>query len=154
MMLVADEGVDKSIVDALRAIHHTVTYFAEAGAGSSDKEVLAAASDAQSLLLTCDKDFGELVYRQGLTNSGVVLIRLDGLSSESKGRIVSQAIKDHIAEMRARLRSFLRACCEYAVGLRPLEIVEAVPAFVVSIPRELNLLRRRTRATQNRVLSA
>ena len=78
-MLVADEGVDKAIVDALRASGHTVKYFAEAGAGSSDKEVLAAASEAESLLLTCDKDFGELVYRQRLTNSGVVLFRLDGL---------------------------------------------------------------------------
>jgi hypothetical protein len=51
-------------------------------------------------LLTCDKDFGELVYRQALTHAGVVLIRLDGLSSESKGTIVSLAIKDHLAEMQ------------------------------------------------------
>jgi predicted nuclease of predicted toxin-antitoxin system len=83
MMLVADEGVDKSIVDALRASGHTVKYFAEVGAGSSDKDVLAAANEAQSLLLTCDKDFGELVYRQRLTSSGVVLIRLDGFSASA-----------------------------------------------------------------------
>lgn len=99
-MLVADEGVDRSIVDALRASGHSVKYFAEAGSGSSDKEVLAAANEAQSLLLTCDKDFGELVYRQRLTSSGVVLIRLDGLSAESKGNIVSQAMKDHVSEMQ------------------------------------------------------
>jgi len=61
MTLVADEGVDKSIVDALRASGHTVKYFAEAGAGSSDKDVLAAANETKNLLLTCDKDFGELV---------------------------------------------------------------------------------------------
>jgi predicted nuclease of predicted toxin-antitoxin system len=99
-MLVADEGVDKAIVDALRADGHTVNYFAEAGSGSSDKDVLAAANDSQSLLLTCDKDFGELVYRQQLTNSGVVLIRLEGLTAESKASIVSKTMKDHIAEMR------------------------------------------------------
>ncbi len=99
-MLVADEGVDKSIVDALRAGGHTVQYFAEAGAGSNDQDVLAAANEAQSLLLTCDKDFGELVYRQRLTNSGVVLIRLEGLSADSKGSIVSQAMKDHLSEMQ------------------------------------------------------
>jgi hypothetical protein len=33
-MLVADDGVDKPIVDALRADGHTVKYFAEAGSGS------------------------------------------------------------------------------------------------------------------------
>ena len=100
MMLVADEGVDRSIVDALRASGHTVKYFAEAGSGSSDKDVLSAASEAQSLLLTCDKDFGELVYRQRLTSSGVVLIRLEGLSAQSKGDIVSRAMKDHVSEMQ------------------------------------------------------
>ena len=98
-MLVADEGVDKSIVDALRADGHDVRYFAEAGAGSSDKDVLAAANGGQNLLITCDKDFGELVYRQRLTNSGVVLIRLDGLSAESKSGIVSRAVHEHLLQM-------------------------------------------------------
>jgi hypothetical protein len=41
-----------------------------------------------------------LVYRQRLTNSGVVLIRLEGLSADSKGNIVSQAMKDHLSEMQ------------------------------------------------------
>ena len=52
MNLVADEGVDKAIVDALRASGFSVKYFAEAGVGAADKEVLAAANDEQSLLLT------------------------------------------------------------------------------------------------------
>lgn len=47
MNLVADEGVDKAIVDALRAGGFSPKYFAEAGAGAADKEVLATANDAQ-----------------------------------------------------------------------------------------------------------
>ena len=70
------------------------------GAGSSDKDVPAAANEGKNLLFTCDKDFGELVYRQRLTNSGVVLIRLDGLSTDSKGGIVSRAVHEHISEMQ------------------------------------------------------
>jgi len=54
MNLVADEGVDKGIVDALRSGGHSVTYFAEEGAGTGDKEVLAAADGRRSLLVTCD----------------------------------------------------------------------------------------------------
>ena len=100
MNIVADEGVDKVIVDALRADGFTVQYFVEAGSGASDEDVLAAANDAQNLLFTCDKDFGELVYRQKLTNSGVVLIRLAGLSADSKARIVVGAVKDHVNEMK------------------------------------------------------
>jgi predicted nuclease of predicted toxin-antitoxin system len=99
MNLVADEGVDKSIVDALRSAGITVRYFAEVASGASDADVLAAANEAGTLLLTCDKDFGELVYRQQLTTSGVVLIRLDGLSAASKARIVLQTIQEHLPEM-------------------------------------------------------
>ena len=95
MKLVADEGVDKPIVDALRSGGFEVRYFAEAGAGTGDKEILTAAQEAQSLLLTSDKDFGELVYRQRLTSAGVVLIRLEGLAGASKARLVLDAIEAH-----------------------------------------------------------
>lgn len=99
MNLVADEGIDKGIVDALRASGFSVKYFAEAGAGTRDKDVLAAANDAKSLLLTCDKDFGELVFRQRLVSSGVVLVRLEGLSGASKASTVVEAVKAHHLEM-------------------------------------------------------
>jgi predicted nuclease of predicted toxin-antitoxin system len=99
MRLVADEGVDKAIIDALRAAGFSVTYFAEAGSGSSDQEILAAANQSQTLLLTCDKDFGELVYRQRLATAGVVLIRLDGLSAEAKARIVQATMTAHVSEL-------------------------------------------------------
>ena len=80
MNLVADEGVDKIIVDLLRESGFTVRYFAEADAGAPDQEVLAAATAVQNLLLTCDKDFGELVFRQQLSTAGVILIRLARLT--------------------------------------------------------------------------
>lgn len=98
-LLVADEGVDKAIVDVLRANGFDIEYFAEIGAGSSDTEVLAAATGRRCPLLTCDKDFGELVFRQRLASSGVVLIRLEGVAADSKGRTVLRALRDHLADM-------------------------------------------------------
>jgi hypothetical protein len=68
MNLVADEGIDKAIVDLLRTAGFSVRYFAEFGSGATDQAVLAAANDAQSLLLTSDKDFGELIFRQQLSS--------------------------------------------------------------------------------------
>jgi predicted nuclease of predicted toxin-antitoxin system len=97
--LVADEGVDKSIVDALRAANFHVTYFAEEARGADDPVVLAMANEAETLLLTCDKDFGELVYRQRLTTAGVLLIRLAGLTPETKARLVTDAVQAHLTEM-------------------------------------------------------
>lgn len=99
MNLVADEGVDKAIVDALRADGFSVKYFAEEGGGSMDQEVLAVANDAQSLLLTCDKDFGELVFRRRQLHAGVVLIRLTGIPGTKKAGMVLEAIKKHGSDM-------------------------------------------------------
>jgi predicted nuclease of predicted toxin-antitoxin system len=42
--------------------------------------------------VTADKDFGELVYRQGRAHHGVVLVRLQGMNPEEKGRTVARAI--------------------------------------------------------------
>lgn len=52
-------------------------YVAEFDSGITDKEVLDRANQAQALLLTADKDFGELVFRRKLLSArGVVLLRL------------------------------------------------------------------------------
>ncbi len=99
MKLVADEGVDKPIIDALRAAKFHVTYFAEEAPGAGDPAILAVANEAETLLLTCDKDFGELVYRQRLTTAGVLLIRLGGLAAETKARLVVDTVQTHLGEM-------------------------------------------------------
>lgn len=99
MKLVADESVDKPIVDALRTAKFHVTYFAEEAPGADDPAILAVANEAETLLLTCDKDFGELVYRQGLTTAGVLLIRLAGLAPETKARLVTDTLQARLSEM-------------------------------------------------------
>jgi predicted nuclease of predicted toxin-antitoxin system len=63
MKIVADEGVDRQVVEALRGENHDVTYIAELAPGISDEEVLQLANERDALLLTTDKDFGELVFR-------------------------------------------------------------------------------------------
>jgi predicted nuclease of predicted toxin-antitoxin system len=63
--------------------------------GISDDIVLELANREHALLLTADKDFGELVFRLRRIASGIVLIRLSGLSKTSKVEIVSHAINEH-----------------------------------------------------------
>jgi len=62
--LLADEGVDRQIVARLRRDGHNVRYVAEMSPGIPDEAVLDAANRGEALLLTADKDFGELVFRQ------------------------------------------------------------------------------------------
>ena len=96
--LLADENVDQQVVNLLRADGHDVLYIAELDPGIRDEEVLGQANRRQDLLLTADKDFGELVYRQQRILEGVILIRLPGLSSENRASIVASTLRAHAAE--------------------------------------------------------
>src|SRR5689334_13543289 len=98
MNIVADEGVDRPIVERLRLDGHTVIYIAEFAPSVSDEEVLRLANDQTAVLLTIDKDFGELVFRLRRVANGVVLVRLEGLIPDTKAIIVSNAFRDHGAE--------------------------------------------------------
>lgn len=99
MNLLADESVDRPIVDRLRQDGHTVLSVADLDPGIDDNAVLRLADRNRALLLTADKDFGELVFRMGSIHTGVVLTRLAGLSPETKARIVSAAFADHGNEL-------------------------------------------------------
>jgi predicted nuclease of predicted toxin-antitoxin system len=61
----------------------------------SDDTVLNLANSENALLLTADKDFGELVFRLKRLSSGVVLIRLAGLSPIKKANIVVSFISKY-----------------------------------------------------------
>ena len=55
-----------------------------------------------TLLLTEDKDFGDLIFHQHRQHLGVVLVRMDGLSAQRKAELVSAAISQHGSEMPRR----------------------------------------------------
>lgn len=59
MNLLADESVDRPIVERLRQDGHATLYVAELAPGVSDEDVLREANSRSALLLTEDKDFGE-----------------------------------------------------------------------------------------------
>jgi predicted nuclease of predicted toxin-antitoxin system len=95
----ADESVDQPIVTRLRKDGHDVVYIAEATPGISDSKVLDQAAKDRRVLLTGDKDFGELVYRQQRANHGVVLLRLDGMATADKATLVSSVVSQHGRKM-------------------------------------------------------
>jgi predicted nuclease of predicted toxin-antitoxin system len=99
MRFLADEGVDAAIVTAIRSDGHDVRWMAEEMEGSTDDVVLDAAARDARILITEDKDFGELVFRRRLHHCGVVLVRVDGIANDRKGRIVAQAIAEYQTQL-------------------------------------------------------
>ena len=99
MNLLADESVEWSVVESLRRDSHQVLYVAELAPSIVDEEVLGEANARGSVLVTADKDFGELVFRQRLVHSGVVLLRLAGLANATKAEIVAEVCRTRAAEL-------------------------------------------------------
>jgi len=99
--LLVDEGVDARVVTRLRADGHDVTHIAELSPGIGDDAVLAMANTEDRLLLTADKDFGELVFRLRRATVGVLLIRLPGQPSHARAETVSQAVAAYGEQIRS-----------------------------------------------------
>jgi len=90
-----DESVDRPVAERLRNDGHDVACIWEMAPGISDDVVLDKASRSGALLVTCDKDFGELVFRQGRATGGVVLVRLAGLTNRAKAQVVADVVREH-----------------------------------------------------------
>jgi predicted nuclease of predicted toxin-antitoxin system len=99
MNLLADESVDRMIVVVLRQEGHAVESVAESDPSIADEEVLRRAAESARVLLTADKDFGELVFRLRRVHAGVVLLRLAGLTSAERAALVAEVVRVHGSEL-------------------------------------------------------
>jgi predicted nuclease of predicted toxin-antitoxin system len=68
-------------------------------AGIADEDVLQQANARDALLITTDKDFGELVFRQRLVHGGVILLRLVGLANNTRAELVAEVCRDRGQEL-------------------------------------------------------
>lgn len=99
MKFLADEGVDRLIVETLRKFDFDVHYIIEGTLSLTDDELLYIANTENRVLITRDKDFGELVYRLNQLHAGIILIRLEGYSTEQRTEIVTTIIQQHVNEL-------------------------------------------------------
>ncbi|AQG80175.1 DUF5615 family PIN-like protein [Spirosoma montaniterrae] len=88
MKILADENVDFPIIHLLRDHGFDVSAVAEDDFGIIDENVLAKAVRINAVLLTADKDFGELRYKFGLPHRGVVFYRLEGYKPPEKATLI------------------------------------------------------------------
>ena len=71
-----DECISPWLAPLIAEAGHDVVHVSDLGlAGHVDKDVLAAARDAERVLVSADTDFGELLARQGLALPSLVLFR-------------------------------------------------------------------------------
>ncbi|MEB3311582.1 MAG: DUF5615 family PIN-like protein [Snowella sp.] len=89
MRFLANENFPLDAVEALRQNGHDVIWIRLESPGISDPEVLSRAQAENRILLTFDKDFGELAFRSRLSASvGIILFRIKAPS----GSVVAEKV--------------------------------------------------------------
>jgi predicted nuclease of predicted toxin-antitoxin system len=95
--LLLDNCVWSKAADELREAGHDVDWVGNWGADPGDDEILARAHAESRVLVTLDKDFGELAIVRGMKHSGIV--RLVDLSAQQQAEHCLLAIARHGADL-------------------------------------------------------
>lgn len=92
MNFVVDECVDAAVVTSLRAVGHDVWYVADQAPSIADDAVLLETNARSAVLVTDDRDFGELVYRLRRLHGGVMPLRLQRLNGQTQAAVVVEVV--------------------------------------------------------------
>lgn len=94
MRFLANENFPRAAVDALHADGHDVKWIRTEAPGVSDAVVLQQAIQQRRVVLTFDKDFGELAFRQRREQvPGIVLFRCRLRSAEHVADLVMRTLR-------------------------------------------------------------
>jgi len=88
----ADVNVERGMIQSLREYGYDTIWIAELNPEMTDEDILKLARDDKRILITNDKDFGELIFYQKLLSRGIILFRTKNLNSQEKIRILKNLL--------------------------------------------------------------
>ena len=101
--LLADENIPLPSIRRLRAEGFDVAAITELQPGADDLTVLRTAREQQRLLVTFDRDFGELIFRDiAPVPPGVIYLRFTPTHLEEPAEIVAALLTDAAVQLLGR----------------------------------------------------
>jgi predicted nuclease of predicted toxin-antitoxin system len=94
-----DESTGASVAEYLRRAGFDVLFVGETMQQADDADILTQAVHENRILMTNDKDFGELVFRSGRPHAGVVLFRLQDESQDNRVRIAQIVVEEYLKRL-------------------------------------------------------
>jgi predicted nuclease of predicted toxin-antitoxin system len=95
LRILADENVHLEVVRRLRTSGYDVEWVAETAPGSSDPDILRRNDIRELVLITYDRDFGDLIFNQEMPQPNAIIFSRLG---RVEPRFVSERIADLLAE--------------------------------------------------------
>lgn len=94
-LFLVDEKVEFSVVRHLREQGYNVLSIAETCPSLDDLSILMMAAKEKRIIITSDKDFGNLIFRENLPASGIILFRMDDQSARKKVEIIDILLNNY-----------------------------------------------------------
>jgi predicted nuclease of predicted toxin-antitoxin system len=106
MKFLVDAGVGKNAEQLLEDFGFDSKAIRDIDPRMSDFEILQLAVAETRIIVTMDKDFGELVYNSGYNHSGILLLRLENMNGNEKAGILRFIIENYASELKGNFCVF------------------------------------------------
>jgi predicted nuclease of predicted toxin-antitoxin system len=99
LKFLVDVGVGRKVEEFLLEKGYDIRAVRSLDQGMPDQEIIRLATSERRMVITMDKDFGELVYHSGLGHCGILLLRLEEATGEEKRRVISRILAKYSDKM-------------------------------------------------------
>jgi predicted nuclease of predicted toxin-antitoxin system len=104
MKLLANENIPLKSVEYLRNKGYDVLYIGKDYSGIKDLEIIQLAIDQKRAIITFDRDYGELIFKQGLKPpEGILYLRITEYTPDLPGKIIHRLIQEKKIQFERRL---------------------------------------------------
>jgi len=94
MKFLADENVPLPSAVLLRCLGWDVRHIAEDCPSEKDSAVMKMAKDEERILITFDRDYGELIFRRMLPSpAGIIYLRFEPYYPSEAGEVIANLIE-------------------------------------------------------------
>lgn len=102
MKFLFDVGVGRGAESWLEAAGFDVKSVRALDPRLADIDILSLAAEENRMVITMDKDFGELVYHSKLVHAGVLLLRMEDADGEAKRMVLETILTKHLADINGK----------------------------------------------------
>lgn len=95
-MIIFDENVDKLLIERIKQLDIESISIREYNPGISDREVIELTKSKDGILITEDKDFGELVFSYNIKGCSVIFLRYDKVDYDQIIKNLIKVLNEHL----------------------------------------------------------
>ena len=100
LKFLVDVGVGKKVEEYLLEEKYDTKAVRSLDQRMPDQEIIRLAAIEKRIIITMDKDFGELVYHSGMDHHGILLLRLEDATGSEKQQVVAKILEKYADNMK------------------------------------------------------